>query len=194
MPVFNKEDPNTNSTISNDFSSMNFSSEAPTSKLEITDTGKLELVSFVGRNFADVSTDANYTDDIKFKVSSKQYSEEYAKGQIISQSPKAGEVIEVGTTVEVVVSLGPSTTTMISVVGLDKNSALLELLKAGYVYENIVFEEKYDDTASPGVVIETYPEQDSRVTLDTKIIVTLNSYTGTPTTPPVGNGSSNTEN
>lgn len=194
MGVFNKEDPDTNSTISNDFSSMNFSSEAPTSKLEITDTGKLELVSFVGRNFANVSTDANYTDDIKFKVSSKQYSEEYAKGQIISQSPKAGEVIEVGTTVEVVVSLGPSTTTMISVVGHDEQSALLELLKAGYSYENIVFEEKYDDTASPGVVIETYPEQDSRVTLDTKIIVTLNSYTGTPTTPPAGNTSSNTEN
>ncbi len=193
MGVFNKEDANISSTISNDFSSMNFSTETPTSKLEITDTGKLELVSFVGRKFADVSTDANYTEDIKFKVSSKQYSEEYAKGQIISQSPKAGEVIEVGTTVEVVVSLGPSTSTMISVVGLNKQTALLELLKAGYSYENIQFEEKYDDTASPGVVIATYPEQDTRVSVDTKIVVTLNSYTGAPTTPPV-NSSSNTGN
>ncbi len=190
MGVFNKEDPNTNSTVSNNFSSINVNSEEPTSKLEITETGKLELVSFVGRKFADVSTDANYIEDIKFKVSSKQYSEEYAKGQIISQSPKAGEVIEVGTTVDVVISLGPSSTSMISVIGLDKQSALLELLKAGYAYENIVFEEKYDDTATPGVVIETSPEQESRVSLDTKVIVTLNSYTGAPT----GNTSSNTEN
>ena len=191
---FNKEDPDANPTVSNNFSSMNFSSEAPTSKLEITETGKLQLVSFVGRKFADVSTDANYTEDIKFKVSSKQYSEEYAKGQIISQSPKADEVIEVGTTVEVVVSLGPSTTTMISVVGLDKETALLELLKAGYSYENIIFEEKYDDTATPGVVIETTPEQESRTNLDTKVVITLNSYTGAPTTPPTDNTSSNTEN
>lgn len=190
MGVFNKEDPNTNSTVSNNFSSVNVNSETPTSKLEITETGKLELVSFVGRKFADVSTDANYTEDIKFKVSSKQYSEEYAKGQIISQSPKAGEVIEVGTTVEVVVSLGPSTTTMVSVIGLNKQSALLELLKAGYSYENIIFEEKYDDTATPGVVIETTPEQESRTNLDTKVVITLNSYTGAPTETT----SSNTEN
>ena len=194
MGVFNKEDPSTDSTISNNFSSMNFSTEAPTSKLEITETGKLELVSFVGRMFADVSADANYIEDIKFKVSSKQYSEEYAKGQIISQSPKAGEVIEIGTTIEVVVSLGPSTSSMISVIGLDKQTALLELLKAGYSYENIVFKEKYDDTASPGVVIATNPEQDTRISVDTKIVVTLNSYTGAPTTPPAANNFSNTEN
>lgn len=190
MGVFNKEDPNTNSTVSNNFSSINVNSEEPTSKLEITETGKLELVSFVGRKFADVSTDASYIEDIKFKVSSKQYSEEYAKGQIISQSPKAGEVIEVGTTIDVVISLGPSSTSMISVIGLDKQSALLELLKAGYSYENIIFEEKYDDTATPGVVIETTPEQESRTNLDTKVVITLNSYTGAPT----GNTSSNTEN
>lgn len=195
MGVFNKDDPNTNSTVSNNFSSMNFSTEAPTSKLEITETGKLQLVSFVGRKFADVSTDANFTEDIKFKVSSKQYSEEYAKGQIISQSPKAGEVIEVGTTVEVVVSLGPSTSSMISVIGLDKETALFELLKAGYSYENIEFDRpRYVETAPPGVVVATYPEQDTRVSVDTKIIITLNSYTGTPTTPPAGNNSSNTEN
>ncbi len=193
MGVFNKDDPSTNSTPSNNFSSMTFSTEAPTSKLEITETGKLELVSFVGRKFTDVCTDANYIDDIKFKVSSKQYSEEYAKGQIISQSPKAGEVVEVGTTIEVVISLGPSTTTMISVVGLEKEAALLELLKAGYSYENIEFEEKYDDTATPGVVIATNPEQETRINVDTKITVILNSYKGTTTTSQ-NNNSTNANN
>ncbi len=192
LGFFNDDNQNGGNTVSNNFSSMTFNSEAPTSKLETTETGKLELVSFVGRMYVDISVDSNFKDDIKFKVSSKQYSEEFAKGQIISQSPKAGEIIEVGTTIEVVVSLGPSTANMINVVGYDQRSALLELLKAGYEYENITFEEKYDDNNTPGVVIATYPEPDTRISVDSAITVVINSYAGAPTTPPTNNSSSTT--
>lgn len=173
--------------------SQNINSQEPSSKLEITDTGKLELVSFIGRMYTDVSTDSNYKDDIKFKIVSKEYSEEYYAGQIINQSPKAGEVVEIGTTVEVVVSLGPSTTNMIDVRGFDRDSALLELVKAGFSYQNIVFEEKYDEEATPGVVIQTDPEPNLRISMDTKITLIVNSFAGHIVDPPTGgSGSSDT--
>ncbi len=193
MGFFNNNEDGAGSSVNNNFSSVPFNSEVPTSKTEDTTTGKLQLVNFVGRMYTDVLSDSDYKDDIKFKVSSKQYSEEYAKGQIISQSPKAGDVVEVGITVEVVVSLGPSTANMINVVGYDRNTALLELLKAGYSYENIIFEEKYDETLTPRVVIATYPEPESRVNIDTTITVVLNLYNGTPTNPPENNNT-NTQN
>lgn len=189
MGFFNNENSDTSSTISNDFSNIPINSETPTSKLEPTETGKIELISFIGRMYIDVSTDSTYLEDVKFKVASKQYSEEFAKGQIISQSPKAGDVVEVGTTVEVVVSLGPSTTNMIDVLGCDQRTALLKLLMAGYEYNNIEFDEKYDENATPNLVIATYPEKDTRISVDSKITVVLNLYTGGPTTPPIGNNS-----
>lgn len=173
--------------------SININSQQPASKMEITDTGKLELVSFIGRMYTDVSVDPNYKDDVKFKIVSKEYNEEYSPGQIISQSPKAGEVIDIGTTIEVVVSLGPSTINMIDVTGFSRDAALLELLKVGFAYQNITFEEKYDENATPGVVIATDPEKDLRISIDSKITVVINSFVGHITEPPKGNNSNSSD-
>ncbi len=166
------------------------STPSETTPLESTSNGKLELVNFIGRKYVDTAADPSYKDDIKFKVVSKQYSDEFLKGQIISQNPKAGEIIEVGTTIEVVVSLGPSTVTMPDVTGYDRDSALLKLIECGFDYENITFEYKYMEDKSPGVVIQTDPEADMRVNIDSKVTVVLNSFTGFPTDPPTADNSS----
>lgn len=152
--------------------------------------GKLELVNFVGHNYTDVILNQDYKDNLKFKISYKEYSDEYMKGQIISQNPKVGEIVDVGTTVEMVVSLGPANINMIDIIGHDRDSALLELLKAGFSIENITFEEKYVKDAPPGVVIQTDPEPDMRIGIDTKITVILNSFVGNEVEPPTGNSSS----
>ncbi len=151
--------------------------------------GKLELVNFVGHNYTDVILNQDYKDNLKFKISYKEYSDEYMKGQIISQNPKVGEIVDVGTTVEMVVSLGPANINMIDVIGHDRDSALLELLKAGFSIENITFEEKYVKDAPPGVVIQTDPEPDMRIGIDTKVTVILNSFVGNEVEPPTGNSS-----
>lgn len=152
--------------------------------------GKLELVNFVGHNYTDVILNQDYKDNLKFKISYKEYSDEYMKGQIISQNPKVGEIVDVGTTVEMVVSLGPANINMIDVIGYDRDSALLELLKAGFSIENITFEEKYVKDAPPGVVIQTDPEPGMRIGIDTKVTVILNSFVGNEVEPPIGNSSS----
>ena len=153
--------------------------------------GKLELVNFVGHNYTDVILNQDYKDNLKFKISYKEYSDEYMKGQIISQTPKVGTIVHVGTTVEMVVSLGPANINMIDVIGQDRDSALLELLKAGFSIENITFEEKYVKDAPPGVVIQTDPEPGMRIGIDTKVTVTLNSFFGNEVDPPTGTSSSN---
>ena len=151
--------------------------------------GKLELVNFVGHNYTDVILNQDYKDNLKFKISYKEYSDEYMKGQIISQNPKVGEIVDVGTTVEMVVSLGPANINMIDVIGQDRDSALLELLKAGFSIENITFEEKYVKDAPPGVVLQTDPEPGMRIGIDTKVTVTLNSFFGNEVDPPTGSSS-----
>ena len=160
--------------------------------LTSTTNGKLELVSFVGRNYTDVILNQDYKDNIKFKIASKEYNDEYLKGQIISQNPKPGDIVDVGTTVEVVVSLGPANVTMIDLTGYDRESALLALFEMGFSYENIYFEEKYVEDAPPGVIIQTDPERDMRIGIDSKITLILNSFYGPEVEPPVGNTSSNT--
>ncbi|MBE6934494.1 MAG: Stk1 family PASTA domain-containing Ser/Thr kinase [Ruminococcaceae bacterium] len=45
--------------------------------------------------------------DVQVEISNKQYDDRYAKGQIISQSPKPDKRIAKGDTIRVVVSLGP---------------------------------------------------------------------------------------
>ena len=159
------------------------------------DANKMELVSFIGRQFTDASTDQNYKDNIKFKITSKVYSEEFAAGQIITQNPKAGEIVENGTTIEVVVSLGPQIVTMPKISDMTYEAAVLELLKAGFSYYNIAEPmHMEDENASPGVVIKSDPEEGMRVSLDTQVTLIINTYTGEPVDPPVGINPDNNDN
>lgn len=144
------------------------------------------LPKFEGLRFSEVAIDHEFADLYKFKIVSKQYSDTYAAGQIISQTPAAGTTVEANTTVEVVVSLGSYYKSMIDVSGLDKDQALLELLKAGYQYNNIVFSYRYDEDKMPGVVIGTDPERGISVNTDMRIEVIINSYQGQVVEPSTG--------
>lgn len=152
------------------------------------------LPKFEGLRFAEVSIDHEFVDLYKFKIVSKQYSDTYAAGQIISQTPAAGTTVEANTTVEVVVSLGPYYKSMIDITGLNKDEALLELLKAGYQYNNIEFSYRYDEDKTPGVVIGTDPERGVSVNTDSRIEVIINSYQGQTVEPSTGGGTTGGDN
>lgn len=188
LGVFENDDVSSNISSGNGLGSYTAASkETPTSKMEITDSGKIELISFVGYDYAMTSISNEYKDQIKLKVISKQYSDDFPAGQIISQTPKAGESIDMGTTVEVVVSLGSSSFNMIDVRGLDRDAALLALVKAGVPYQNIYFINRYDENAQPGVAIQSDPEPNLRVPVDMPITVVINTYTGPIVEPPTNN-------
>ncbi len=173
----NKDIVSSGSNISDVLS--NFSSQQETSKLEITETGKIKLPSFVGQLYTSAITKDEYRDDIRFKIVSKQYSEEYNKGEIISQNPKPGDAVEIGTTIEVVVSLGPSSLVMPDVTGNDQMGAIMKLVDAGFPRENIVIGPgKYDDTKTQGQIILTDPAPGMTISVDTIITLTPNLFMG----------------
>ncbi len=175
--MFNSDD--TESTSSDNGLNSTLSVPSVTSKTDIEfNKDVLAVPKFVGLLYADTAANQDFASTFNFKVVSKEYNENYEFGEIISQSPKENTTVEPNTTIEVVVSLGPYYRNMTDLTGMDKNSALLMLLKEGYHYQNIEFIEKYDDTDLPGLIIETIPAKGTSVNADSKITIVVNSYKG----------------
>ncbi|MGG0657888.1 Stk1 family PASTA domain-containing Ser/Thr kinase [Rummeliibacillus pycnus] len=63
------------------------------------------VVNLLGYNENALNTYAK-TSGFNIRISSEKYSDTVPKGQVISQSPKAGETVNVGSTIEVVLSKG----------------------------------------------------------------------------------------
>ena len=81
----------------------------------------------VGRDYdAEVRNNRSYIDEYLFYVT-LEYSDTVEKGCIIRQSPEAGEVIQKGDTVSLVVSRGPQMMEMPDVIGQTQDSAVQEL-------------------------------------------------------------------
>ena len=78
----------------------------------------------------------------------EEYSETVNEGVVISQSIPSGSQVEKGTSIDLVISLGPE---MIDVVGLTLTEAI-RLIEASHLRLGIVYEE-YDDDVEEGIVI-----------------------------------------
>lgn len=114
----------------------------------------------------------------KFAIKGKEYSDKYARGMICAQSVAAGTEVQNETLIEVTISLGPKEIKVANVVGLDEMSAKLELLKQGFLYENIEVVEKYDTDKEPGIVLEQTPEYGQSTTTEVTVRIYVNSYQG----------------
>ena len=113
-----------------------------------------------------------------FIIKDKEYSDKYPKGTICSQSVKAGEEVQKETEIKVVISLGPKEIKIANVVGLTPDAAKLELLKQGFLYDNIVIEEMYNSEEEPGTILEQEPKFGSSVNTEVGVKLFINTYTG----------------
>lgn len=87
--------------------------------------------NFVGMDYdAQVWNNHNYVGDYLFYVT-LEYSDTVEKGKIIRQEPEAGDVIEKGGTVSLVVSKGPQLVQMPDVIGFTQEGAVSELESRG---------------------------------------------------------------
>lgn len=87
--------------------------------------------NFVGMDYdAQVRNNHNYVGDYLFYVT-LEYSDTVEKGKIIRQEPEAGDVIEKGGTVSLVVSKGPQLVQMPDVIGFTQEGAVSELESRG---------------------------------------------------------------
>lgn len=119
-----------------------------------------------------------------YGVSERVQSDEYERGQIISQSPEADEKVDVNTEIKVVVSIGKAVEKkkVPDVAGQDETAAKNMMANSGFVVE---VEQREDDNVPAGKVITTAPAGGVEVVEGTKIILYVSKGSNKVTVPPL---------
>lgn len=125
--------------------------------------------NFVGCDYdAEVRNNHSYIDEYLFYVT-LEYSDTVEKGRIIRQSPEAGEVIQKGDTVSLVVSRGPQMMEMPDVIGQTQDSAVQELATKGL--NATCFTVVNDGSEAAGCVVSASEDAGSMVEVGTTIVL-----------------------
>jgi len=98
-------------------------------------------------------------------------SDTVSKGQIIGHSPEAGREVEIGSSVTVTISLGPSTVSVPDLVGKSRDKAL-DMLHAVGLRLGAVVKAPSNEVAE-GKIVEQYPTVESKVERGTAVRVTV---------------------
>lgn len=112
---------------------------------------------------------------------SEEFSDDVAAGAVISTLPSAGEELEKGTAVALVVSKGPAAVSVPAVIGVAEADAVAALQSLGFQVE---VWHNYNETVAAGLVIAVEPAADTPLMKGSKVIVTISlgtSYTTCPT-------------
>ena len=139
---------------------------------------------FVGMDYdSQVRNNNSYAGDYLFYVT-MEYSDTVEKGKIIRQTPEAGEVIEKGGTIDLVVSRGPQMVEMPNVAGFTRDGAEQQLAQVGL---NASFYPIYNDGSYvSGCVAYCSEEPGAMVEVGSTIIVYMAAEVEAevPATPP----------
>jgi tellurite resistance protein len=98
-------------------------------------------------------------------------SDTVSKGQIIGHSPEAGREVEIGSSVSVTISLGPSTVSVPDLVGKSRDKALDMLYAVGLRLGAVV--KAPSNEVAEGKIVEQYPTVESKVERGTAVRVTV---------------------
>ncbi len=104
------------------------------------------------------------------------------KGTILSQNISEGTMLKGKETIQVTVSLGNTTTQIPATKGLTQEAAIIELMKCGFDFNNIVFDSGFDTMVPPNAVTKTTPAQGEAVSIYSKITIHINTYDGSGNT------------
>ncbi len=149
-------------------------SELPTEEPEEDDDKesedeKVTMISLEDMTYEEAKEALNEL-GIGIRQSGTETSSTVEKGKIISQSVKAGDEIDMHTTVDVVISSGVETFDMIDVVKKEEDDAKTALEELGLV---VKLEEAYDDSIAKGKVISTTPEAKEQVSEGMEVTVVI---------------------
>lgn len=138
-----------------------------------------QVPNIVGKKYADVIENTDYNTWLTFEIVEKRYSDKYDRGFIIEQKQTSDQTVKKGSTIQIVVSLGPAKVKVPDVTGKTANEAIFELMKQGFAFNNIEDVDGYSADAAPNVVIRTEPAAGTAVDNDTRIILYINTQTTT---------------
>jgi serine/threonine-protein kinase len=117
------------------------------------------------------------------KVSVEQeYHDEVESGDVIRQSPEAGEEVEIGTKVTIVVSKGSNKVSVPNLIGKTLTEASQALEERGLSLSSN-YEEDYSDSIEAEHIMRQSIDADSSVELGTSVTVTLSKGKSTVTVP-----------
>ena len=131
----------------------------------------------------------DYLEDLELNLTIKittEYDEDVEKGNVIGTNPEAGQPLDFGQRVEVIVSAGSEVEKEIlpDVRGMDAFNAMQKLVNAGF--KNV--EREYTSSAiSKDLVVEMSVEANKEYDVTTKIILYVSD--GSQATPPAADGS-----
>ncbi len=123
----------------------------------------------VGRDYdAEVRNNRSYINDYLFYVT-LEYSNTVEKGRIIRQTPEAGEVIQKGDTISLVVSRGPQMMEMPDIIGQTQDSAVQELAAKGL--NATCFTVVNDGSEAAGCVVSASEDAGTMVEVGTTVVL-----------------------
>lgn len=123
--------------------------------------------SLVGEKWDNVKISPKYA-NFNLDPTELEYNNEYGKGVIFDQEPRAGSKVKVGSTIKVKISTGKLTTRLPSFVGQDSAQVVAQLNEWGINYEEKML---FDDSIPSGGVIKTLPEAGAEVAADETVIL-----------------------
>ncbi|MBQ5590580.1 MAG: PASTA domain-containing protein [Clostridia bacterium] len=143
-----------------------------------------EVPNFVGMLYSDILSSPEHIRTrakFVFEISEAVVSSEPA-GKILDQSPAEGTLVTKGQVIKIQISGGNEMTVVPNLTNMTKEEAIIELLKVGFLYENISFGEKYNTGILPECVVDVTPHQiGSTISKYSKITINMNTYVTTTT-------------
>ncbi len=129
-------------------------------------TDLVEVPNLIGQAYDELDLDSY--DGIEIDLLYRQFSDEFAEGQIMHQEPVGGIEIQRGNKVKIIVSSGPETPikTMEDLANLDLESAKNYLIGQGVLNSNILIYRETSTEIAEGQVIRTEPKDGETFTSD----------------------------
>jgi len=144
---------------------------------DVVDKKLYKVPDLVGKYYTEIDEDENNEyENFVIKIVSKQYSDTAPRGTVCTQSVPSGKEVERNTAIEIVISLGPEKIKVADVTGLKLDEAKIELLKQGFLYDNISVVEKYDPDSEPETIVDQSPKYGESVNTETAVTIYINSY------------------
>lgn len=133
---------------------------------------KIEVVTFVGKNYLqEIKDNAEYNDLYNFEIS-YQSNSAFEPGTVFKQEPEAGQKITKGATIKLSVVNESTTIQVPNVVGLTFAEAEFKLSEKGFSVVRIAME---DPTVTVGMVIKTSPELGESAIIGSTVSVFVSS-------------------
>ncbi len=142
--------------------------------------GEAEVPDVSGLTFQDASI--KLAEQEFNAVLREEESDSVEKDRVIRTSPRAGSSLARGSEVEVFVSLGPASKTVLNVIGLDATTAAAQLGREDF---EVVTEQEASDTVAVGKVIRTNPAPNTSVARGSTVTIFVSTGPAQVTVPNV---------